>query len=87
MLSFMTEFSIRKVITNRELQPVDMHEVIPEPLALVEDGKVIDMTKDFLREVKRHPILYDPSAEFRKFRGIIDWKEIAGLWINFRFFF
>ena len=81
MLSFMTEFSIKKVVTSRESQPVDMFEIIPEPLALCEDGKVIDMTRDFLREVKRHPVLYDPSAEFRRFRGRNEWKEIAGLWL------
>jgi hypothetical protein len=75
----MTEFSIKKVITNREIQPVDMHEIIPEPLSLVENGKFIDMTKDFLREVKKHPVSYDPSAEFRSFRGRNEWKQITGL--------
>lgn len=79
----MLEFSIRKVITNRESQPVDMHEIIPEPLVITENGKIIDMTKDFLREIKRHPILYDPSAEFRHFRGRSEWKNIAGLSLVF----
>ncbi|XP_070501818.1 uncharacterized protein [Chironomus tepperi] len=77
MLSFMTEFSIKKVITSRESQPVDIHEITPEPLIVTDEDKVIDMTKDFLREVKRHPALYDPSAQYRSFRGRNEWKEIA----------
>lgn len=79
MLTFMTEFSIKKVITNRESQPIDIDEIIPQPLLLSEDDKVIDMTKEFLHEIKKYPILYDPSAEFRRFRGKNEWKEISGL--------
>lgn len=80
MLSFMTEFSVRKVVTNsRDAQSIEMQEITPEPLLLTENDKITDMTRELIDEVKNHPILYDASAEFRQYRGQNAWKHVAGL--------
>jgi hypothetical protein len=75
-LLFMKEFSIQKDVCV-ERNTINIEEIIPDSLIIQKDNKQVDITNEFLQQIKKYPLFYDEHASYRKYQGKSEWKAIS----------